>query len=98
MLAWILALAVGALIGYVASLIMRTDSQQGALANIVIGIVGAALGRWFFGDLLNIGSAASAGTFSFYGLLFGVAGAVVLIAILRMFGVMGRDVNANSLE
>jgi len=93
MVAWIIAIVAGALCGYIASLLMHTDSQQGPLANIIIGILGAALGRWVFGDLLGIGSAASAGAFNLYGLLWGVLGAVVLIAILKFFNVMGSDTN-----
>lgn len=85
---WIIAIIAGALIGWIASLIMKTDAQQGALANIVIGIVGALLGRWIFGDLLGIGGAASAGALSLMGLLWGIVGAVILIAILKAFRVM----------
>ena len=84
---WIIAIIVGALIGWIASMIMKTDAQQGALANIVIGIVGSVLGRWIFGTVLGIGSAAAAGSFNLSGLLFGVLGAVILIAILKMFKV-----------
>lgn len=85
---WIVVLIVGALIGWIASLIMHTDAQQGALANIVIGIVGALLGRWLFADVLGFGSAAAAGGFSLMGLVWGVLGAVILIAILKAFRVM----------
>lgn len=80
---WIIAILVGALIGWLASLVMGTDARQGALANIIIGIVGSALGRWLFGDVLRIGGATAAGSFSLIGLLWGVLGAVVLIFILR---------------
>lgn len=85
---WIVAILVGALIGWLASLIMRTDEQQGALANIGIGVVGSVVGKWVFGDLLGIGGATVAGSFSFFGLLWGVIGAVVLIAILKAFKVL----------
>lgn len=80
---WIIAILVGALIGWLASLVMGTDARQGALANILIGIVGSALGRWLFGDVLHIGGAVAAGSFSLLGLLWGVLGAIVLIFILR---------------
>lgn len=80
---WIIAILVGALIGWLASLVMKTDARQGALANILIGIVGSALGRWLFGDVLGFGGAAAAGQLSLIGLLWGVLGAVILIAILR---------------
>lgn len=87
-MAWIVAIIVGGLIGWLASLIMRTDPQQGLLANILIGIVGAVLGRWLFADVLNIGSAAAAGAFTFWGLVWGIVGAILLIIILKAVGVL----------
>lgn len=80
---WIIALLVGALIGWLASLVAKTDGQQGALANIVIGVIGAALGRWLFGGVLGLGSAGAAGSFSLIGIFWGVLGALVLIFLLR---------------
>ncbi len=85
---WIVVLIVGALIGWVASLIMKTDGQQGAIANILIGIFGAALGRWLFGDMLKLGGAQVAGAFSVTGLLWGILGAALLIAILKALKVL----------
>ena len=87
-MSWIVAIIVGALVGWIASMIMGTDREQGALANIVIGIVGALLGRWIFGSLLGIGSAASAGALSLWGIIWGIVGAVILIAILKAFKVL----------
>ncbi|RXZ45289.1 GlsB/YeaQ/YmgE family stress response membrane protein [Crenobacter cavernae] len=84
---WIITIIVGGLIGWLASKIMSTDAQQGIIANILVGIVGAALGRWLFADVLGIGSAGAAGAFSLTGLLFGVLGAVVLIFLLKLVGV-----------
>ena len=85
---WIVAILVGALIGWVASLVMKTDGQQGAIANILIGIFGASLGRWLFGDILRLGGAQAAGAFSFTGLLWGILGAAILIAILKALRVL----------
>lgn len=82
-MSWLIAILIGALIGWIASMIMKTDSQQGALANILVGIIGSLLGKWLFSDVLGIGGAASAGTFSLWGILWGVVGAIILIAILR---------------
>jgi uncharacterized membrane protein YeaQ/YmgE (transglycosylase-associated protein family) len=82
---WIVAIFVGALIGWLASMVAKTDGQQGAFLNVVIGIVGASLGRWLFGGVLNIGGATAAGSFSVIGILWGVLGAVVLIFLLRSF-------------
>lgn len=87
-MAWIVAILVGAIIGWLASRVMNTDQQQGALINIVIGIVGSVLGSWLFGDVLGIGSAYYAGAFSILGIVWGVIGAVILIAILKFFKVL----------
>lgn len=81
----IVALIVGAFIGWIASLIMKTDAQQGALMNIVVGIIGSFLGRWLFAGVLGIGSANSAGTFSFIGIFWGIVGAIILLAIVGLF-------------
>jgi len=87
MLTWIITIIVGALIGWIASLIMKTDEQQGAIANILIGIVGSILGKWLFADIFGIGGAATAGGLSIVGILWGILGAVVLVAILKSFKV-----------
>ncbi len=71
------------IIGWLASLIMKTDAEQGLLLNIIVGIIGSVLGKWIFGDLLRIGTAQVAGTFSFWGILWGIVGAILLIAILK---------------
>lgn len=84
---WIITILVGALIGWLASLVMKTDAQQGAIANILIGIVGSLLGGWLFGSVLNLGGGA-AGTLSFAGILWGVVGACILIALLRALRVV----------
>ncbi|MCE1244763.1 GlsB/YeaQ/YmgE family stress response membrane protein [Oryzomicrobium sp.] len=84
---WIVTLLVGGLIGWVASRVMNTDAQQGIIANVLVGVVGSALGRWLFGDVIGIGAAETAGAFSLAGLAFGVLGAVVLVALLKVLGV-----------
>ncbi len=88
MLGWIVTILVGALIGWLASRMMHTDEQQGALANIGIGIIGSLLGSWLFGSVLGIGSAGAAGTLSFWGIIWGIVGAVLLIAILKAVKVL----------
>lgn len=80
---WIVLILVGALIGWIASMIMSTEEQQGAIANIIIGVIGSLLGSWLFGSVLSIGGAIAAGSLSFWGIFWGVVGAVVLIAILK---------------
>jgi len=77
---WILAILAGAFIGWIASKIMGTDAQMGAMANIVAGLIGAIIGR-FVAPLVGI---APQGTnFSLGGLLFGILGACILIAIVK---------------
>jgi len=83
-MSWIVALVIGGLIGWVASLIMNTDAQMGALANVVIGIIGSILGKFIFADLLGIGSAGDAGALSIAGILWGVVGAVILIYLIQL--------------
>src|ERR1051325_2248249 len=56
MINFILWLLFGALVGWLASIVMRTDAQQGALLNIIVGIIGAMLGGFLF-NLLGIGGA-----------------------------------------
>jgi uncharacterized membrane protein YeaQ/YmgE (transglycosylase-associated protein family) len=85
---WIVAIIVGALIGWIASMVAKTDGQQGAFANIIIGILGASLGRWLFGGVLNIGGATVAGSFSVIGIFWGVLGALILIFLLRSVRVL----------
>lgn len=72
----------GALVGWVASKIMGTDSQQGALANIVVGILGAFLGG-FLAGLIDLPSPVAG--FNLYSFLIALLGAVVLLAIVKAF-------------
>jgi uncharacterized membrane protein YeaQ/YmgE (transglycosylase-associated protein family) len=81
---FIIWLIVGGLIGWIASLIMRTDAQQGLLLNIVVGIVGALLGGWLISPLIGEGTINS-GDFSVGGLVVSLLGAVVLLAIVNLF-------------
>jgi len=86
-MSWIILIIVGGIIGWIASLIMGTDSQQGLLLNIVVGVVGSLLGKWLFSDVLGLGGAAAAGTFTLAGLLWGVLGAIILILILKVLNI-----------
>jgi uncharacterized membrane protein YeaQ/YmgE (transglycosylase-associated protein family) len=76
---FILWLIVGGIIGWIASMIMRTDAQQGILLNIVVGIIGALLAGWLITPL--VGGA----TISLSGLLISLVGAIVLLAIVNLF-------------
>jgi uncharacterized membrane protein YeaQ/YmgE (transglycosylase-associated protein family) len=81
----ILWIIFGALAGWIASLIMRTDAEQGAFANIIIGIIGALIGGW----IARAVTGNSYDTFSLAGLIVAIVGAVVLLAILKALGFMG---------
>ena len=86
---WIITIVVGAVCGWLASMIMKTDAQQGAFANIIIGIFGALLAQFVFGDLLRIGGAYNAGDgFNFLSIVWGVLGSVILIGILKALRVL----------
>ena len=87
-MSWILLIIIGGIIGWLASLIMGTDRQQGLIWNIVIGIVGSLLGKFIFADLLGIGGAATAGSLTFAGILWGILGAVILVAVLKALNVL----------
>ena len=80
----ILWLLFGALVGWLASIVMRTDAQQGALMNIIVGIVGAFLGGFLFNLLGLGGSNINNNDFSLGGLLVAFVGAVVLLAIVNL--------------
>ncbi len=71
-IAWVI---LGALAGWIASMIMKTDAEQGAIANIVVGIVGAVLG----GFLVGLLGGSDVTGFNLYSLLVAVFGAVVLL-------------------
>lgn len=73
----IIWLIVGGICGWLASIIMRRDGQQGILLNIVVGIVGAAIAGFFFGGGLN----SSITVMSF---IYSLIGAVILLAIVNL--------------
>ncbi|MGJ7512268.1 GlsB/YeaQ/YmgE family stress response membrane protein [Variovorax sp. GT1P44] len=76
-------LVVGGLIGWVASMIMKTNAQQGMILNVVVGIVGSILGGWLVGPLLGAGT-INQNDFSVLGLLASLIGAVILLAIVNV--------------
>ena len=80
----IIWLVVGGLIGWVASMIMRTDGQQGIVLNVVVGIVGAMLAGWFISPMVGAGT-INDGAFSVGALLVSLLGAVILLAIVNLF-------------
>lgn len=78
----IITLVVGGIIGWAASLIMGTDQQMGALANVLIGVVGSVLGLWLAGV---VGLSVAGGPARW---LASLTGAIILIAIVRALGLM----------
>jgi len=80
----ILLLIVGGLIGWVASMIMRTDGQQGIFLNIVVGIVGALLAGFIVTPLIG-GAPTTSGEISIQSVLVSLVGAVVLLALINLF-------------
>jgi len=81
---FIVWLLVGALIGWLASMVMRTDAQQGGLLNIIVGIVGALIGGFLLPLLGFGGSTINNNDFSLSGLLVAFVGAVILLAIVNL--------------
>lgn len=77
---FIIWIIVGALAGWVASMIMKTDKSMGAFANIVVGIIGALLGGFVVG---LFGIDVASGELSIPSILTAILGAVILLAILK---------------
>ena len=77
-------LVVGGLVGWVASMIMKTDGQQGLFLNVVVGIVGAVVGGYLISPLLG-SSTINQGNFSLPGLAVSLVGAIILLAVVNLF-------------
>jgi uncharacterized membrane protein YeaQ/YmgE (transglycosylase-associated protein family) len=79
-LIWII---VGGILGWLASIIMRTNAQQGMFLNIIVGIIGALLGGWLLAPLFGTGT-INQNDFSIGSLLVSLLGAVILLAIVNL--------------
>ena len=79
----IIWLVIGGLIGWIASLIMKTDAQQGMLLHVIVGIVGALLGGWLLSPLVGAGT-VNQGDFSLMGLLVSLGGAIILLFVVNL--------------
>ena len=79
----IIWLIVGGILGWLASIVMRRDAQQGIVLNVVVGIVGAFLGGFLLSPLLGAGT-INMNDFSVMGLLVSFLGAVILLAIVNL--------------
>jgi uncharacterized membrane protein YeaQ/YmgE (transglycosylase-associated protein family) len=78
---WIITLVVGGVIGWLASILMKTDKQMGIIANVIVGIIGSSLGFWLAGML----GLAAYGAIARWAVA--VVGAALLIYILKALGV-----------
>ena len=81
---FIIWLIIGGLIGWVASIVMKTNGQQGIVLNVIVGIVGAVLGGWLISPLVGV-STINQDNFSLAGLVVSFVGAVILLAIVNFF-------------
>jgi uncharacterized membrane protein YeaQ/YmgE (transglycosylase-associated protein family) len=76
-------LFVGGIIGWLASMVMRTDARQGAILNVVVGVIGALLGGWLLSPLLG-GGTINQNDFSLLGLLVSFGGAIILLLVVNL--------------
>jgi uncharacterized membrane protein YeaQ/YmgE (transglycosylase-associated protein family) len=79
---WIVTLVVGGIIGWLASIVMKTNAQMGIISNVIVGIVGSSLGFWLAG-LLGLAAYGAIAQWA-----VAVAGAAVLIFLLKTIGVL----------
>lgn len=80
---FIIWLIVGGVIGWLASLVMKTDGQQGIILNVVVGIAGAVLGGWLISPMLGAGT-INQDNFSMPALFVSFLGAVILLGIVNL--------------
>ena len=79
-LIWII---VGGVIGWLASLVMKTDGQQGLFLNVIVGIVGAMVGGWLISPLVGVGT-INQDNFSLGALVVSFIGAAILLAVVNL--------------
>jgi uncharacterized membrane protein YeaQ/YmgE (transglycosylase-associated protein family) len=84
MIGFIVWIIVGGILGWIASMIMRTDGQQGTLLNIIVGIVGAVVAGWLISPLVGTGT-INQGDFSLTALAVSLLGAVLLLGVVNLF-------------
>ncbi len=80
MMSWIIFLVFGGVVGWVASLIMHTDGQQGIILNVIVGIVGAMIGNWIAAQM----GLATGTPYSIMSFAVALFGAVILIAVIKV--------------
>jgi uncharacterized membrane protein YeaQ/YmgE (transglycosylase-associated protein family) len=79
----IIWLIVGGIIGWLASMVMRTDGQQGVILNVIVGIIGAFIGG-FVGPMLGLGGGINGGI-TVMSVVVSLVGAIILLAIVNLF-------------
>jgi uncharacterized membrane protein YeaQ/YmgE (transglycosylase-associated protein family) len=78
---WIVTIVVGGIVGWLGSIVMKTNAQMGVIANVIVGIVGSSLGFWLAG-LIGLDAYGSVARW-----IVAVIGAAVLIFILKALGI-----------
>jgi uncharacterized membrane protein YeaQ/YmgE (transglycosylase-associated protein family) len=78
---WIVTIIIGGIIGWLASIVMKTNAQMGLIANVLVGVVGSVLGAWLAG-LVGVPA-----TSAVVGYVISIVGAAILIGILKAVGV-----------
>ena len=81
-MAWIIAIIVGGIIGWLASLVMNRDASMGIFWNIVVGIIGALIGNFLAGAVFGIEGTIQ--TFNLTGFIIAIIGAIVLLGIANL--------------
>ncbi|MBS1201094.1 MAG: hypothetical protein H6R27_1772 [Proteobacteria bacterium] len=81
---WLTSLIIGGIVGWLASIVMKTNAQMGLIANILVGIVGSMLGFWIAG-LLGLGGGGA-----IVGFVIALLGAVLLIFVLQKLGLFKK--------
>ena len=77
----LVTIILGGIVGWLASLIMKTNAQMGILANVIVGIIGSFLGFWIAGQI-GLGAGGNVGRW-----LIAVVGAVILVGILKLLNI-----------
>ena len=77
-------LVVGGILGWLASILMKTDGQQGIILNVVVGIIGATIGGWVISPMVGVAT-INQNNFSLAGLAVSFLGAVILLAVVNLF-------------
>jgi uncharacterized membrane protein YeaQ/YmgE (transglycosylase-associated protein family) len=77
---WLITIVIGGIVGWLASIVMKTNAQMGLIANVIVGVVGSAIGFWIAGLL------GFAATNAVVGYIVAIAGAAILIGLLKALG------------